>query len=324
MRLGAEFPRARASKSPLDEFGKSQPISCMKIFASLACLVFLAAAPVRAEAPLQNFPGCEFVSSSWADGDSFPVRLPDGREITARLYGADCIEAHVNNESDARRLRAQRRYFGIGGGEAPESIALARDLGRQASRRTAELLAKPFTVHTVFSDARGSGASQRVYVFITTADQRDLASILVEEGLARAFGVSRETPQGRTGNDYREQLRDLELVAAASRQGIWAATDWKRLAEDRANERREAAELAQILRPSIPEGGIDVNSATADQLVALEGVGPSLAGRIIAARNAAPFQSLEDMGRVKGLGPGVMKKIAASVRFGSPNSTATP
>ncbi len=296
----------------------------MRVLASLACLVFLSAAPVRAEAPLQNFNGCELVSASWADGDSFPVRLPDGREITARLYGADCIEAHVNNESDARRLRAQRRYFGIGGGEAPASIALARDLGRQASRRTAELLAKPFTLHTVFSDARGSGASRRVYVFITTSDNRDLGSVLVEEGLARAFGVARGTPQGLTGNDYREQLRDLELVAAASRQGIWAATDWKRLAADRARERREAAELAQILRPSIPEGGIDVNSATADELVALEGVGPSLADRIIEARNASPFRSLEDMRRVKGIGPGVMKKIASSVRFGSPNSTGTP
>jgi competence ComEA-like helix-hairpin-helix protein len=324
MQHRAEFHRPRAFKSPLDETTKSQPISFMKIFASLVCLVFLAASPARAESPLKKFTDCEFVSSSWADGDSFPVRLPDGREITARLYGADCIEAHVNNESDARRLRAQRRYFGIGGGEAPESIALARDLGRKASKRTAELLAKPFTVHTVFSDARGSGTSQRVYVFITTSNNRDLASVLVEEGLARAFGVARSTPQGLTGNDYREQLRDLELVAAASRQGIWASTDWKHLAEDRANERREAAEIAQILRPSIPEGGIDVNSATADQLVALEGVGPNLAGKIIQTREVAPFQSLEDMGRVKGLGPGVMKKIASSVRFGPSAQTAKP
>jgi competence ComEA-like helix-hairpin-helix protein len=296
----------------------------MKILAGLVCLVFLCNAPVTAEEQLRHFEGCRLISAAWADGDSFPVRLPDGREITARLYGADCIEAHVNNESDARRLRAQRRYFGIGGGEAPESIALSRDHGRRASRRTEELLSEPFTVHTVFSDARGSGSSQRVYVFITTADRRDLATVLVEEGLARAFGVARETPQGLAGNDYREQLRDLELVAAASRTGIWASTDWMQLAEERARERREAAELAQILRPSIPAGGIDINSATEDELVALEGVGPSLAGRIIEARKSEPFGSLEDMRRVKGIGPGVMKKIASSVRFGSANSTNAP
>jgi DNA uptake protein ComE-like DNA-binding protein len=53
-------------------------------------------------------------------------------------------------------------------------------------------------------------------------------------------------------------------------------------------------------------------------------VGPNLAGKIIQTREVAPFQSLEDMGRVKGLGPGVMKKIASSVRFGPSAQTAKP
>jgi competence protein ComEA len=295
----------------------------MRILAGAICLLILAVS-VHADSSLREFAGCELVAAPWADGDSFPVKLPDGRQITARLYGADCIEAHVNNESDARRLRAQRRYFGIGGGEAPDCIARAREYGRDAGRRTAELLSKPFTIHTSFSDARGASGSGRVYVFITTADGRDLAAVLVEEGLARAFGVTRPTQQGLTGNDYREQLRDLELVAAASRKGIWASTDWKKLAEDRARERREAAELAQILRPSIPSGGIDLNTATADQLVALEGVGPALAQKIIEARGDSPFRSIDDLTRVKGLGPGVMKKISTSVRFDSDRETAIP
>ena len=296
----------------------------MRILTGTICLLILTVAGLRAESGLQTFRDCRFVEAPWADGDSFSVRLADGREVTARLYGADCIEANVNNESDARRLRAQRRYFGIGGGEAPGSITQARAYGRQASRRVAELLSKPFTIHTSFSDARGSSLSNRVYVFAKTSDGRDLASILVEEGLARAFGVTRPTPEGLSGNDYREELRDLELVAAASRQGVWASTDWKQLAEDRARERREAAELAQILRPAIPAGGIDVNTATADQLVALEGVGPALAKNIIAARDASPFRSLEDLGRVKGLGPGVREKISPSVRFDSATGNAKP
>jgi competence protein ComEA len=278
----------------------------------------------HADSGLQTFTKCRFVESPWADGDSFAVLLPDGRQITVRLYGADCVEADVNNESDARRLRAQRRYFGIGGGEAPASIAQAREFGREASRRVAELLAKPFTIHTTFSDARGASASGRVYAFVTTSDGRDLAALLVEEGLARAFGVTRPTPEGLSGNDYRDELRDLELLAAVSRRGIWASTDWKRLAEDRARERREAAELALILRPAIPAGGIDINNATADQLVALDGIGPALAGNIIAARSDGPFRSLDDLSRVKGLGPGVVKKISPSVRFDPSTGKAKP
>jgi DNA uptake protein ComE-like DNA-binding protein len=51
-------------------------------------------------------------------------------------------------------------------------------------------------------------------------------------------------------------------------------------------------------------------------------VGPALAKNIIAARNAAPFRSLEDLGRVKGLGPGVREKISLSVRFDSATGNA--
>ena len=57
--------------------------------------------------------GCRLIPTKWADGDSFLVVSPDRGEFTLRLYGADCIEWHVADASDERRLRAQRRYFGI-------------------------------------------------------------------------------------------------------------------------------------------------------------------------------------------------------------------
>jgi competence protein ComEA len=296
----------------------------MRILLVTVVLLASLAGGVFAETALTSISGCRRVEAPWADGDSFPVQLPDGRQITVRLYGADCLETRLSDESDARRLRAQRRYFGIGGGEAPESIARARDFGALAARRTSELLSSPFTLHTAFSDARGSSESKRVYGFVTTADGRDLASILVEEGLARAFGVVRQTPLALSSGDYRERLRDLELVAAVSRKGIWVSTDWKRLAEDRARERREAAELAQILRPSVPSGGLDINTAGVEELVALDGVGPSLAKNIVRARESAPFRSFDDLARVKGVGPGVMKKLTGSVRFGSVEKPGPP
>ena len=53
---------------------------------------------------LTSFAGCRFVPATWADGDSFSVRFPDETEQTVRLYGVDCIEWHVTDETDARRL----------------------------------------------------------------------------------------------------------------------------------------------------------------------------------------------------------------------------
>ena len=283
---------------------------------------FLTIASLAAEQPLQSISGCTLVQAPWADGDSFPVHLPDGRTVTVRLYGADCIEWHVNDETDARRLRAQRRYFGIGGDDANASMAKAKSFGDLAAKRTRELLGKPFTLHTAFSDARGGSASERFYGFITTAEGRDHAAVLVEEGLARAVGLVRRLPDGSDGEEYRNKLRDIELTAAVARKGIWASTDWKRLTSDRAVERAENAELASFLKPDIPAGGINLNTATQEEIEALPGIGKSLAERIIAARADRVFVGADDLLRIKGVTPKLINKIESNLRFDKPEPSS--
>ena len=55
---------------------------------------------------------------------------------------------------------------------------------------------------------------------------------------------------------------------------------------------------------------IDPNHATAADLEAIPGIGPVLAGRIIEFREEqGPFQNIEALLAVKGLGPGKLKKI---------------
>lgn len=283
---------------------------------------FLTIGSLAAEQPLQSISGCTLVQAPWADGDSFPVHLPDGRTVTVRLYGADCIEWHVNDETDARRLRAQRRYFGIGGDDANASMAKAKSFGDLAAKRTRELLGKPFTLHTAFSDARGGSASERFYGFITTAEGRDHAAVLVEEGLARAVGLVRRLPDGSDGEEYRNKLRDIELTAAVARKGIWASTDWKRLTSDRAVERAENAELASFLKPAIPAGGINLNTATQEEIEALPGIGKSLAERIIAARADRVFVGADDLLRIKGVTPKLINKIESNLRFDKPEPSS--
>jgi DNA uptake protein ComE-like DNA-binding protein len=265
---------------------------------------------------LKTLGPCKFVPTEWADGDSFLIEGPDGKQLTLRLYGADCIEWHVTDESDARRLREQRRYFGISGplGQSTASIQLAKDFGKAAAEETARALSKPFTVHTTFADARGDGKHPRVYAFVTTAEGEDLSARLVKLGLARAFGVYREAADKTSKAELEQRFDDLELQAARLGKGIWAKTDWIALPEERRIQREEEAELAEATGDVALAAGtkIDPNTAARDDLMRLPGVGEKTANLIIGGR---PYRKIEDLDRVDGIGDGTLKKLKPFLVF---------
>ena len=289
----------------------TRPTFFAATFLALALVVGLPAGGGDATAAeLESIEGCRLVPADWADGDSFRVRLPDGEEITVRLYGADCLEHHVGDETDARRLRSQRRYFGITRvrPDASAAIAFAKELGRQGTDETRAFLAEPFTIHTSFADARGDARFKRVYAFVFDADGRDLAAHLVSKGLARGYGVSRSTLAGESADDYREMLTDLELRAAAGDAGIWAHTDWDSLPVERQLERDEERELRVALGSGeLPDGfTVEVNTAPRSELMRLPGIGETLANRIIEGR---PYARLTDVLEVDGIGPATYRKL---------------
>jgi competence protein ComEA len=58
------------------------------------------------------------------------------------------------------------------------------------------------------------------------------------------------------------------------------------------------------------DGLVNINTADAAQLETLPGIGPSLAGRIIAYREAnGPFASVDDITQVSGIGPATLEEI---------------
>jgi DNA uptake protein ComE-like DNA-binding protein len=127
--------------------------------------------------------------------------------------------------------------------------------------------------------------------------------------------VTRQLPDGTSANEYRDKLADLELTAAGERKGIWAATNWKELASDRAEERRESAELQLVLKESKANTYIDPNNASAEELQSLPGIGKKLAERIIAARQKNPIRSNDDLLAIKGLTPKILDAIASRLQF---------
>ena len=61
---------------------------------------------------------------------------------------------------------------------------------------------------------------------------------------------------------------------------------------------------------------VDVDRATVAQLQSLPRVGPVLAQRIKQFRDSAgPFRSLEQLDKVKGIGPAMLKELAPRVTF---------
>jgi competence ComEA-like helix-hairpin-helix protein len=252
---------------------------------------------------LQKLHPCTLIETAWADGDSFSVRLPDGKQQTIRLYGVDCIEMHVQgDDSNARRLRDQRRHFGIA------DILIAKSVGESAKAETFRRLAKPFTIHTAFADGRGDGRFSRVYAFVETADGKDLAEELVTLGLARAYGVVRQRPDATPGPEWMEQLKDLELTAARGGLGAWAHTDWASLPAARKQARDELSEIeaAKGRRDVTEDQPLDLNSAARDELMNLPGIGEKTANEIIGNR---PFTSVDDITRVPGIGPATLEKL---------------
>jgi competence protein ComEA len=71
-----------------------------------------------------------------------------------------------------------------------------------------------------------------------------------------------------------------------------------------------SAGLASAAAKPAPAGKVNINSASADQLSALPGVGPKLAARIVEHRQkSGAFKSVQELMNVKGVGEKNFEKL---------------
>ena len=132
--------------------------------------------------------------------------------------------------------------------------------------------------------------------------------------------------QGKTTalNMQKSQKKQVELKGEVQQPGIcevnWHAPMQEIL--DQCGGVKETAHLDQMNLTQVPNNGdviiitkkttsacISINTADAKTLDQLPGIGLKMAERIIQERTIAPFQTLEDIKRVKGIGDKSFEKM---------------
>jgi competence protein ComEA len=68
---------------------------------------------------------------------------------------------------------------------------------------------------------------------------------------------------------------------------------------------------------------VDVNSASAAELEALPGIGAAKAAAIVEERQTRPFASVEDLERVRGIGPALVAELRPHITV-SPAAASKP
>ncbi len=118
--------------------------------------------------------------------------------------------------------------------------------------------------------------------------------------------MQKSSPKNKAGRPWA-----LWALTAALLAGVlgWYALDGR--AHEVCSEPLDTASIAGA-------GPLDINTATADELDGLPGIGPALAQRIIDRRETAgPFRGEEDLLAVEGIGPATYEDLAPYIGFSS-------
>lgn len=178
--------------------------------------------PAKAEraGAYEIYRNCTLVEARNNDGDSFMLRLPDGRQAEFRLYFVDTPESafkrYAGGETNHERIRQQAAELG---GITPEQ---AVEIGKQAKHFTLGLLAsRPFTIYTCWDSPYHD---ERYHAFVEVQENgksRWLDELLVERGLVRMKTKPADLPDGTPASTHSAHLRDLERSAKKNGTGVW-------------------------------------------------------------------------------------------------------
>lgn len=164
----------------------------------------------------ETFNGCRWIDHRQNDGDSFRVKLPDGRVEQFRLYYVDAPESdfrtYGGGRSNHKRIHEQAMEFGITDAEAVK-------IGKKGKELVHDLLSKgTFTIYTVWDDPFGD---HRYHAFVAPSSGPMIHELLVRKGLVRIHTKSADLPDGTSMREWSRELKRIENEAKRDRQGGW-------------------------------------------------------------------------------------------------------
>lgn len=174
----------------------------------------------RGNEAYEHHRGCTLVQGNHNDGDSFMLRLPNGRTAEFRLYFVDTPESafksYAGGETNHERIRQQAAEMG---GITPEQ---AVEIGKKAKVYTLALLAEaPCEIHTSWDSPF---QDKRYHAFVevkVNGKARWLHELLIERGFARIKTKPADLPDGTPAAKHRDHLRELERQAKRDGSGAW-------------------------------------------------------------------------------------------------------
>ena len=166
------------------------------------------------------YQGCTLVEARNNDGDSFTVRLSNGKQAEFRLYFVDTPESafksYGGGETNHERIRQQAADLG---GITPEQ---AVEIGKKGKAFTLALLAsKPFTLWTEWDSPYHDNRFHAHIEVMIDGKTRWLHQLLVERGLVRLITKPADLPDGTSAAKEKENLRNLEREAKRKEIGVW-------------------------------------------------------------------------------------------------------
>jgi endonuclease YncB( thermonuclease family) len=185
----------------------------------VAVLLSIAPWPSEAAAPRKwvSLVNCQYVAGRDNDGDSFRVHCGTD-EFILRLYFVDAPETNL---VFPERTREQSEHFGV-------TLDDTMKAGVKAKATVQDLLRDPFVVQTRWASAQGRSRETRFYGIVEVGG-KNLAEVLVSQGLARTKGTSVKLPNGEKARAYMGRLEVLEGVAQQRRLGVWASSVEKKI-----------------------------------------------------------------------------------------------